>query len=181
MIDELIKNTLSWSASKGLDKADFRKQITKLHEEFGELASGYLKNNQEVIKDSVGDILVVLTILLQQAGCSEERITKAINGFDYNGEMCEPDTVDLILQIGSVIGITSDAYKYRGLKLVEILERNTTFIATYLKRLSSYLGFEYSECFQIAWNEIKDRTGQMVNGSFVKSSDLEKGEQYGNK
>ena len=80
MIDELIKNTLSWSASKGLDEADFRKQITKLHEEFGELASGYLKNNQEVIKDSVGDILVVLTILLQQAGCSEKRITKASIG-----------------------------------------------------------------------------------------------------
>ena len=175
MIDELVKNTLSWSASKGLDKADFRKQIIKLHEEFGELSSGYLKNNQEVIKDSVGDILVVLTILLQQVGCSEKRIVSAINGFkfNFNGKLCEPDTVDLIMQIGSVVGLTSEAYQYRGLKLVHLLERKATYITTYLKQLSSDLGFDYADCFQIAWDEIKDRTGRMVNGSFVKSEDLE--------
>lgn len=30
------------------------------------------------------------------------------------------------------------------------------------------------ECLNCAYDEIKDRTGEMVNGSFVKSTDLEK-------
>ena len=30
-----------------------------------------------------------------------------------------------------------------------------------------------TECLELAWNEIKDRQGKMVDGVFVKSSDLE--------
>ena len=33
-------------------------------------------------------------------------------------------------------------------------------------------GWSIAECFQMAWNEIKDRKGKMVDGSFVKEEDL---------
>lgn len=33
-------------------------------------------------------------------------------------------------------------------------------------------GWSISECFELAYNEIKNRKGKMVNGSFVKSEDL---------
>nr|DAK18463.1 MAG TPA: dCTP pyrophosphatase 1 [Caudoviricetes sp.] len=33
-------------------------------------------------------------------------------------------------------------------------------------------GWSIAECFQLAYNEIKNRKGKMVNGSFVKSEDL---------
>ncbi len=174
-IEELVQNTLSWSKAKGLDKADFRKQIAKLHEEFGELTSGYLKDNPEVLKDSVGDILVVLTILMQQVGCSESKIKSAIKGFHFSSGLCEPDTDDLLMQIGSVVGLVSDGYRYRGMKLTDLVERNSTLIVSYLKQFTDDLGINYLDCFQMAWDEIKDRTGQMVNGSFVKSSDIRLG------
>ena len=33
-------------------------------------------------------------------------------------------------------------------------------------------GWSIAECFQMAWNEIKDRKGKMVDGAFVKEEDL---------
>jgi len=34
--------------------------------------------------------------------------------------------------------------------------------------LANQLGFDIDECFQSAYDEIKDRTGQTINGTFVK-------------
>lgn len=38
--------------------------------------------------------------------------------------------------------------------------------------LCEQLGIDYDECLEIAWEEIKDRKGKMINGAFVKESDL---------
>ena len=55
-----------WSKERNLDKAEPAKQMLKLLEETGELASGIARSNSEVIIDSLGDVLVVLIILSQQ-------------------------------------------------------------------------------------------------------------------
>jgi NTP pyrophosphatase (non-canonical NTP hydrolase) len=34
--------------------------------------------------------------------------------------------------------------------------------------LSNQLGYKLEPCLEVAWNEIKDRTGKTVNGSFIK-------------
>lgn len=39
--------------------------------------------------------------------------------------------------------------------------------------LSMRLGVSIEQCVQTAYDEIKDRTGQLVNGVFVKSEDLD--------
>lgn len=41
--------------------------------------------------------------------------------------------------------------------------------------LAQQLGLDTVECLEQAYNEIKDREGQMVNGSFVKQEDLSNG------
>lgn len=33
-------------------------------------------------------------------------------------------------------------------------------------------GYTLEECLEVAWNEIKDRKGRMVDGIFVKEADL---------
>lgn len=38
--------------------------------------------------------------------------------------------------------------------------------------LSMQLGLDYEKCLQVAYDEIKDRKGKMVNGVYVKESDL---------
>lgn len=73
-------------------------QLVKLMEETGELAHAIGRGNEDLVKDSIGDIIVVLTILSKQFGMNVE------------------------------------------------------------------------DCVEAAYNEIKDRKGQMVNGIFVKES-----------
>ena len=99
-MDELIAKVEQWAKDKGLDQADPKAQFLKVAEEFGEIASAMARSNDELFKDSVGDVIVTLIILSMQ------------------------------------------------------------------KRTN------VQECLEMAYNEIKGRTGKMVDGVFVKSSDL---------
>jgi NTP pyrophosphatase (non-canonical NTP hydrolase) len=100
-MDELITKVEQWAKDKGLDQADPKVQFLKVAEEFGEIASAMARSNDELFKDSVGDVIVTLIILSMQKGTNVQ------------------------------------------------------------------------ECLEMAYNEIKGRTGKMVDGVFVKSSDLE--------
>src|SRR5699024_1021482 len=100
-ITELTRKIEVWATDRNLHNADSKAQISKLTEEIGELASGVNKSNREVIKDSIGDAYVVLTILAMQ-----QRV---------------------------------------GVR----------------------------DCIDMAYQESKDRRGELINGTFVKESDLE--------
>lgn len=96
-VTEKIKK---WFKDRNLDRADPKSQMLKLMEETGELAEGIAKNRPDQIKDSIGDIYVVLT------------------------------------------------------------------------GLSIQLGYNIEECIEATYEEIKDRKGKMIDGVFVKESDL---------
>ena len=100
MITELTARIEEWARERGLDTASPDKQMLKLGEEYGELCQGLAKNRPDQVKDSIGDMYVVLTILSLQ------------------------------------------------------------------------LGLDIEDCVQKAYNEIKERKGKMINGVFVKESDL---------
>ena len=99
-MDSLIKQVEVWAKDKGLDKAESSKQFLKVTEEVGEVASALARNDRELLKDGIGDVVVTLIILALQ------------NGMSLN------------------------------------------------------------ECLEMACDEIKNRTGKMVDGVFVKASDL---------
>lgn len=90
-----------WAEERNLHIADSNKQILKLGEEFGELCEGMAKSKPEQVKDSIGDIYIVLTILSMQ------------------------------------------------------------------------LNLNIETCIQLAYEEIADRKGRMVNGVYVKEEDLD--------
>ncbi|GGP13516.1 MazG-like family protein [Oceanobacillus neutriphilus] len=94
---ELIRE---WAIERNLHTADSTKQALKLGEEMGELFEGFAKGNEDLLKDAIGDMYVVLTILSQQRG------------------------------------------------------------------------FTIEECIDLAYEEIKDRKGKMIDGVFVKEADL---------
>ncbi|MEB8418966.1 MazG-like family protein [Enterococcus casseliflavus] len=99
-MDELIEQVEQWAKNKGLDKAESSKQMLKTVEEVGEVAAALARNDQDALRDGIGDVVVTLIILALQ------------------------NDMDLY------------------------------------------------ECLNCAYDEIKGRTGKMVNGVFVKSSDL---------
>lgn len=74
----LTKKIEKWAIERNLHTADPTKQTVKLGEEFGELCQGIAKNNIDQVKDSIGDMYVVLTILSMQLGLNiEDCITRA--------------------------------------------------------------------------------------------------------
>ena len=99
-MEKLIEQVEQWAIDKGLDKADPTKQFLKVAEEFSEIASALARDNEEMLKDAIGDTVVTLIILAQQKG------------------------------------------------------------------------YTLQECLQTAYDVIKGRTGQTINGVFVKSEDL---------
>lgn len=99
-MNELVELVEQWAKNKALDKADPSKQMLKVVEETGEVAAALARNDQDALRDGIGDVAVTIIILALQ------------------------NDMDLY------------------------------------------------ECLNCAYDEIKGRTGKMINGVFVKSSDL---------
>jgi NTP pyrophosphatase (non-canonical NTP hydrolase) len=87
-METLIKK---WAIARGLDKVEPSKQMVKLMEETGELASGIARNNVELIKDSLGDVYVVMVILALRLGLNlQECIEGAYNEIkDRKGKLVD--------------------------------------------------------------------------------------------
>lgn len=141
-LTELQPLILQWGKDKNLlFLENAPKQRLKLIEECGELASAILKNDVKLQKDAIGDIFVVLTILAEQLE-KKQHLTK----LPY-----ERVFVNEYVLINRVINY-SDAPN----------------VVSYLQTLSLELELDLTECANIAWNEIKNRTGNTINGTFIK-------------
>lgn len=158
-MEELIKKVVEWSKERNLDAADPNKQRLKLWEEFGELNASIARDDRDLIKDSIGDMLVVLIIYCQQLNyISVNRLFEFdIENYDFLRKL---DTSALI-----------DYTAYEILHLRNFIQ-STNDIVNRLSVIAERYDMELEECLQSAYNEIKDRRGKMVNGVFVKESDL---------
>ena len=159
-LQKLITNVQQWSVDRGLDKADSKKQMLKLYEEFGELASGLAKGNKEVVKDSIGDVVVVLIILAQQQGVEK------ISDFNIICNHLQPS--DLMPQASETIGLISLRIKKTNDEIEEPIVR----LISYLRTIAKYETLKFEDCLSQAWNEIKDRKGKLIDGVWVKEEDL---------
>ena len=66
---ELEIKVRNWAIERNIDKPENApKQMLKVLEEIGETAGAMLKNNEDEIKDGIGDSFVTLIILCQQLG-----------------------------------------------------------------------------------------------------------------
>lgn len=159
-LQKLITNVQQWSIDRGLDKADSKKQMLKLYEEFGELASGLAKGNKEVVKDSIGDVVVVLIILAQQQGL--EKIS------DFNIICNHLQESDLMPQASETIGLIS----LRVRRTKDEIEEPIVRLISYLRTIAKYENLKFEDCLLQAWNGIKDRKGKLIDGVWVKEEDL---------
>ena len=158
-LQKLITNVQKWSIDRGLDKADSKKQMLKLYEEFGELASGIAKGNKEVVKDSIGDVVVVLIILAQQQGL--EKISDFCVIFDHLS------INDLMPRASEYIGLISLRVRRK-----DEIEEYIVRLISCLRTIAKYENLKFEDCLSQAWNEIKDRKGKLIDGVWVKEEDL---------
>lgn len=138
-LKELQLLIIQWAKDKDLTNSE--KQRLKLIEECGELASAILKNNKELQKDAIGDIFVVLIILAEQTN-----VNIRLDKFT-------PQPI-------------FDLY---GTILTDILHRKAVQSSIdFLNDIAINLGYNLTECANLAWETIKNRTGITVNGAFIK-------------
>ena len=77
-LSELVALIQNWAWDRNLIAGSTpNAQVLKLMEEVGELAGGVCKDKADVIKDSIGDVFVVLTIIAAQMGWSIEECVQA--------------------------------------------------------------------------------------------------------
>jgi NTP pyrophosphatase (non-canonical NTP hydrolase) len=66
-LNETTENIKEWAIERNLHTAEPSKQMLKLGEEFGELCQAIAKGRKKAaVKDAIGDMYVVLTILSMQ-------------------------------------------------------------------------------------------------------------------
>lgn len=171
---------VQWANDRNLIKGSTpAKQLVKLYEEFGELCSGVAKNNVDVIKDSIGDFLVVAAIMCEQQDCELEfeRINTARNEMlftdAYSFTMKDKSVEELVAALGMLTGSFADDILFGSSPFHD--ETTATDICTGLSALTfiaDAYGLKIEECFEYAYDQIKDRKGRMVDGIFVKEADL---------
>lgn len=168
---ELIRE---WSIKRELHNKDSRKQILKLGEEAGELFSGIAKQKPEVVKDSIGDVFVVLVIYCQQKGIELDKILTKFNAdfslYNKNSADSTLYSLKLMQKIGMLAADTIHSVN-NDTTLLQV-----TWVLEDLRTISQLENVGLIECVDYAYNEIKGREGETINGSFIKKSDLEESE-----
>lgn len=151
LLIQLQKKIIQWADEKGiLEKATPEKQFLKFIEETGELARAILKQDSDEYIDSLGDIFVTIVI---------------------HAELCEKD-----LKIRSFRCLKNEGYDTRFRSMVNEVYLCRHYLAVediyniYLLNRKLSLGKSFSQCVEVAYNVIADRTGEMKNGTFVKDS-----------
>lgn len=162
--NELVTLTKKWFTDRDLEHGGrLDKQSLKLSEEFGELCAGYLKQNEKLTKDSIGDCAVVVVDL---ALLIEDDVQSI---FEESNNIRRKEAMDCFKLLNSNI---SEFQLSQDLASKKMCRHNLVRIVAYLKSISNILGYEFLECLNGAYNEIKDRKGKWIDGTFVKEEDL---------
>lgn len=158
---ELTENIEQWATDRKLHTADPIKQYDKLIEEFGELMKGINKNDMAMIKDSIGDMYVVMVIMSMQTGNSMVKLLE-----DGGVETVRPkhNTFGYIFDLSDLGDLLSDRISFI---IPQIYDLNIEMAKTCAEYEISFVG-----CVELAYLEIKDRKGEMRDGKFVKEADL---------
>lgn len=156
---ELFNSVREWANARNLIKeGDTLTQEIKLYEELGELARGVVKEDLELIKDSIGDSIVVFINLLAIDSIAAEDLIKEIEPA-YNPEI-DDEVLNLPIKI-----VAADCFK-----IVSNFQYYEAFnnLLCCLAHICCLKGLTLVDCLQSAYDEIKNRKGKMVNGSFIK-------------
>ena len=80
-INELTELIKEWHAARGITvNGNSQTQVVKLAEELGELAAGVSRGKKKLIKDSIGDMFVVMVAIAELEGMTmQECIETAYN------------------------------------------------------------------------------------------------------
>lgn len=180
---ELLNKVEQWAKDRGLDTVEARTQYTKLIEEQGELGLAIDINNingDSGVKDSLGDYQVTLIIYCLIRGIDlKGKIEKQGDFWAVNDDLEqfeEEHDVELFKAKDEFIYLTYQSSqmigKYNRNKGVIEEHKHAIRIMEHLYQIAKKYNTTLEETLEMAYNEIKDRKGKMIDGVFVKEADL---------
>lgn len=170
----IFDKIVDWSTERNIITAGKPSgQVLKVMEEMGEIAGGVARKNVDLIKDAVGDVLVIMTNVSKMYGVEPSSVIT----FDEEERAGRFDS-----NMGT-IGLIADMYAFWGeaFTLVEDhdIERNFTDLDTVyypvlniLFEISRRYNFTLQEAIEASYDVIKDRQGVFYNDVFVKEEDF---------
>lgn len=172
--NKLIENVIEWAVDREIERESPLSQMQKILEEYGELNEAIHSSKQKELEDAIGDIMVALTVFTVQMDFNKKDIMLNPHRNGYTRyERGEISTETLLLYATKEIGLMSSklldlAFNpgiINTLTQVQFHIRNLTGI---LSKIAVNEGTMLDTCFEIAWNEIKDRKGKKINGKWMK-------------
>lgn len=159
---ELEVLVIKWGEDRNLyhpeHGATYHSQYLKFISEIGELSDAILKGNNEAIKDGLGDSIVCLIAMAKFKNIDLKSINKELVNSESEEWYLPCNNIESCAVIISNTVYLANKQDFRLIKdaIVSLLI------------LEQHLGFEYLECLNFAYNEIKDRKGKLINRTFVK-------------
>ena len=142
-------------------------QFGKLAEEaMSEVCRAIREENVSELIDGIGDSMVVLNCMIQQIGYSPDHVITELP-HEKSSEPEEVVVMDFVSSFGDIFHPIA-----RGKGNDVILEAMQVFY-TNLYVLAIEFDVDPYTCYAVAYNEIKNRKGKMINNVFVKESDLD--------
>ena len=153
-LEQLIKAIEQWAHERNIIKGSKPiDQAMKLFSEFGELADSVGKGRD--CRDDIGDCAVVLIIMCRQLGIP---VIDSIQKDNDNYSIKEYVTWAGYWMCSWVSGGMSNS-------------EELGFIFSNLINIAQLSNYTLEECVQVAYDDIKERRGVLVNGVFIKESD----------
>lgn len=178
-IQELIKKIEQWAIDRGLDKnGTVEGQLIKTAEEVAELIIGISKDDIDVIKDSIGDVFVTLIVLnlirfninFNKLVSDIRRVDKAIP-MDYTTN--KYDHVEyLVYSLNELLRPSSRIDNKVSFGDVDKFEFYLTQMIMALIFISTDYELKLNRCVLHAYTQIANRKGRVIDGTFIKESDL---------
>jgi len=100
----------------------------------------------------------------------DELIDNITQWADDKGILVSDNIPQQTMKIMEELGETTGAI-LKNKKTDEVIDGIGDIFVTVII-LSKQLGLDPTECLEHAWNEIKDRKGKTVNGTFIKQEEL---------
>ena len=160
MLKELTEKIIGWHYARNLIHGSTDKQqFKKLLEELMEMHDSIVLRDSPI--DDIGDMYVVLCNLAERNGltmreCAESSQFYELEQRNFNA---------------SFDSIQADTMRLReSIVMHKSLKSDIGDIVVELKQFAIHHGLTFEECVACAWKDIEHRTGQMVDGIFVKDS-----------
>nr|DAJ75338.1 MAG TPA: NTP-PPase-like protein [Caudoviricetes sp.] len=166
-IQELVPLIQEWAKEREIyEQLTPFDELLKTHEEVGELIKACYDNDRPAIQDAIGDVMVTLINYCYFKGVDFIPIIRK--------SLERPNTTRvslwfIALQVDrSLNSLIFDEARNNVFDTLEYISFTLHYILRPLNSIALLEDTTLEECINIAYNEIKDRKGRIINRKFVK-------------